>query len=64
MDLGKVAEIILGSIPGVLAILVMLNRFDRRMRVFMIEHEMLMHDYAKSNGVELKNLPTRSRGVR
>jgi len=64
LDLAKIGEIILGSIPGVLAVLVFLNKFDRRLRVFMIEHEMLMAQYAKELGIDLGNLPTRSKGVR
>jgi len=64
MDWGKVGEYVVGSIPAVIAVGAFLLRIDRRMGIFMIEHEMLMSKYAKDVGVPLHELPTRSKGVR
>lgn len=63
MDYSKVGEIIVGSIPGIIAILVFMSRIDRKLAVFMIEHEMLMTKYAKESGIKLSELPTRSKEI-
>lgn len=60
MDYAKVGEIIVGSIPGIIAILIFMSRIDRKLAIFMIEHEMLMNEYAESKGIKVKDLPTRT----
>lgn len=64
MDWGKVGEYIIGSIPSVGAVIVYLFRIDRKLGVFLVEHEILMGDYAKRNNIKLHELPTRSRWPR
>jgi len=59
--LSKVASIIVGSAPGVAAVLVFLMRLQRKLDVYLVEHEMLMSEYAKNKGIEIEDLPTRSR---
>lgn len=61
MDWGRVGEIVIGSIPAAFGVMVFLLRMDRRLQTFLIEHEMLIGDYAKRNGVKVEHLPTRSR---
>lgn len=64
MDWSKVGEYIVGSLPAVGAVAALLLRIDRRLNLFMIEHEMLMQKYAKDTGIKLHELPTRTRGVK
>lgn len=61
--ISKVASIVLGSVPGVAAVLFFLARLQRRLDVYLVEHEMLMGDYARRNNMELHELPTRSRRI-
>jgi hypothetical protein len=50
-----------GNFTLLLGVLVFLNRMDRRITVWMIEHEMLISDYAERKGLRIDDLPTRTR---
>lgn len=54
----------LGNIFTALAIVGAIIRFEHfahKIHVFLIEHEILMVDYAKRNGIKLSDFPTRLR---
>lgn len=56
--------ITLGNILTALAIVGAIVRFEHfahKIHVFLIEHEILMDDYARRNGIKLRDLPTRVR---
>jgi len=59
--LRTVASIIAGSVPGVFVVLLFVLRLTRRMDLFLVEHEILMREYAKSRGEDIEDLPTRSK---
>lgn len=59
MSLDRVLEIFVGSIPAVCGVLVFLMRIDRRMTIWLIEHEILIADWQKRNPDQI--LPTRTR---
>lgn len=48
------------SVP-IFAIIAMLIRLYSMMLMFRMEHEILMVDWAKRNGVELHTIPTRQK---
>ena len=54
--LGNVVTI--STLMGLGAILL---RVDRTLRRFAVEHEMLIADYCKREGIRVRDLPTRSR---
>ncbi len=58
------AGTILTLVLGFLSILGYFRRIEKKMDFYLIEHEMLMADYAARIGVQLHQLPTRTRGIR
>lgn len=60
MNWESIANIIVGSVPAVIAVGLLLLRLDRRLAIFLIEHESLMGWYARSHNMRLEDLPTRS----
>ena len=64
MDWGKIAEYVIGSVPAAIAVALFLRRIDRHFSILMIEHEILMGKYAKDAGIDLNDLPTRTKGIR
>ena len=54
--LGNVVTI--STLMGLGAILL---RVDRTLRRFAVEHEMLIADYCKREGIRVRDLPTRSK---
>jgi hypothetical protein len=60
MDWKLVAEIVIGSTPAVIGLLAYLFKIDRRVSVFLVEHEILVQDFAdrKLDG-DKSRLPTR-----
>lgn len=52
--------VLIGSIPGASIIIVFIWRVMRKLDIFMVEHEMLIIDYAKSRNMKVSDLPTRS----
>jgi hypothetical protein len=59
--LSKIASIIIGSAPGVGTVIFFLLRVYRKLDVFLVEHEILMSEYARNHGIKIEDLPTRSR---
>lgn len=54
----------LGNIVTAGAVLGAIIRFEmvaRTIHKFLVEHEMLIGDYAKRNGIKVSDLPTRQR---
>jgi hypothetical protein len=51
---------IAGPLVGILAWLI---RIDRRLNSWMIEHEMLIRDFADRKGYKVEELPTRNKPV-
>lgn len=58
--LSTATGVILGSIPGAGAVIVFIWKAMRKMDIFMVEHEMLIIDYADRKGIKVTDLPTRS----
>jgi hypothetical protein len=56
---GDVAKLVIGSIPTVAAVFIYLSRIDRKMTVFLVEHEMLIAWYAQEHHIKPEDLPTR-----
>jgi hypothetical protein len=53
-----------GNVFTSLAVIGAIFRFEyfaHKIHLFLMEHEILMHDYAKRNGIEIADLPTRLR---
>jgi hypothetical protein len=63
MDWGHAAEVAVGSIPALLAILGYIFRQERKRQRWMIEHEMIIDWYCTEHKIEKHDLPTRSRGI-
>jgi len=59
LTIGQLAVLIATVSGPLLAILLWLMRIERKMNNWMIEHEMMVIDYAKRQGIEVKDLPTR-----
>jgi len=64
MNWTEIANIITGSIPGVLAIGIFLYRIERRFNLLMVEHEILIKEHCDRAGIRPHELPTRIRGIR
>lgn len=57
----RIAEFILGSTPGIVAMGFFLHRIEKKFNLLMVEHEILVQDYCDRNGKSVHDLPTRSR---
>jgi hypothetical protein len=53
----------LGNMVTMAVAIGVLVRMDRIAAKFLVEHEILISDYCKRIGVEVKDLPTRMRGL-
>lgn len=51
----------LGNLITVVALIGAIWRAERLLQWFLVEHEILIKDYCERHGVEVKDLPTRSR---
>lgn len=58
ISLGQIVTLI-GLFTPLAGVLIWLMRIDHKMSRFMIEHEILIGDYTKRNGMEPGDLPTR-----
>jgi hypothetical protein len=53
----------LGNILTIVALVGLILRIDKVVRKFLIEHEMLINWYCKEHNIELKDIPTRMKGL-
>jgi hypothetical protein len=53
----------LGNIVTLVAIVAMFLRVDRIAAKFLVEHEILVADYCKRTGIEVRDLPTRIKSL-
>jgi hypothetical protein len=56
--------LIVTIVSGFGSVLVYFRRLEKKFDFILIEHEMLILDYAKRLGVEVHSLPTRTGGLR
>lgn len=62
ITLGDMAVMIAAGSP-LIGILLWMARIERKLNYFLVEHEMLVGDYAERKGVKPSDLPTRSKGT-
>lgn len=58
ITLGDLGVICAAATP-LIGVVVWLARIERKLNYFLVEHEMLIADFAERRGVEPKDLPTR-----
>lgn len=59
MEFQRILEIFVGSIPAIMVVGGFLLRIDRRITIWLIEHEILVADWQRRNPEQV--LPTRTR---
>jgi hypothetical protein len=60
VSIGQLITLI-GIASPLIGVVIWLARIERKLNLFMIEHEMLVGDFAARQGVKISDLPTRSR---
>lgn len=56
-------DISIGNVITLVGVAIALFRMDRIASKFLIEHEILISDYCKRIGIEVKDMPTRMRSL-
>jgi hypothetical protein len=59
----QVAQLITIAL-GFISLLMYFRRLEKKFDFLLIEHEMLIADYAKRQNMEVADLPTRTGGIR
>lgn len=56
-------SISIGQLAVLVTLLGLIWRVERAYNLYSIEHEILMADYCERKGIDLRRLPTRSKGL-